>query len=162
MSFWTKFFKKEDVPEIQQLEAELASALKKAEGDFLILVGLSGKLKGLDIITVRDGKKSPFQDRQLKSFAAKGAEFLTRFKALDFMPVEIGEPARVIKFYYNRDMQFYIFPIPGNQSFMLISYNCIAVRILKDLAKVLPILDKIRPPDKDDKDEKPKGGVANP
>ncbi len=162
MSFWMKFFKKEDVPEIQQLEAELASVLKKAEGDFLILVGLSGKLKGLDIITVKDGKKMSFQDRQLKSFAAKGAEFLTRFKALDFIPAEIDEPAKVIKFYYNRDMQFYIFPIPGNQAFMLMSYNCIAVRILKDMAKVLPILDKIRPPERDDMDEKTKGGGATP
>jgi hypothetical protein len=153
-----KFFKKEDVPEIQHLEAELGSMLKKSEGDFLILVGLSGKLKGLDIITIRDSKKSGFQDRQLKSFAAKGAEFLTRFKALEFMPADIGEPARVIKFYYNRDMQFYIFPIPNNQFFMLISYNCIAVRILKDMAKVLPILDKIRPPERDEKDEKSKGG----
>jgi hypothetical protein len=156
MSFWSKFFKKEDVPQIQQLEAELGSILKKAEGDFLILVGLVGKLKGLDIITLKDGKKTSFQDRQLKSFAAKGAEFLTRFKVLDFMPAEIGEPARVIKFYYNRDMQFYIFPLPTNPAFMLMSYNCIAVHVLKDIDKILPILDRIRPPEKED--EKPKGG----
>jgi hypothetical protein len=48
-------------------------------------------------------------------------------------------------------MQFYIFPIPANQGFILMSYNCIAIRILKDMAKVLPIMDKIRPPEKDEK-----------
>jgi hypothetical protein len=156
MSFWVKFFKKEDVQEIQKLETELGTILRKSEGDFLILVGLVGKIKGLDIITVKDGKKTTFQDRQLKLFAAKGAEFLTRFKALEFMPAEIGEPARVIKFYYNRDMQFYIFPLLDNPAFTLMSYNCIAVRVLKELARIRPILDKIRPPEKED--DKVKGG----
>ena len=149
MSFWTKFFRKEDVPEIQKLEGELASIQKKSDAEFLILVGLSGKLKGLDILIVKDSKRSTFQDRQLKSFAAKGAEFVTRFKALEFVPTEIGEPARVIKFYYNSNMQFYLFPIIENTGFMLMAYNCIAVRVLKDISKIIPILAKIRTTDEE-------------
>jgi len=149
MSFWMKLFRKEDVPEIQKLEGELASIQKKSDAEFLILVGLTGKLKGFDILIVKDSRRSTFQDRQLKSFAAKGAEFVTRFKALEFVPTEIEEPARVIKFYYNSNMQFYLFPLIENTGFMLMAYNCIAVRVLKEISKIIPILARIRPPDEE-------------
>ncbi|MHA1684478.1 MAG: hypothetical protein ACTSUE_26305 [Promethearchaeota archaeon] len=142
MSFWGKIFSKKDEPHIKQLETELDSVLKKSNSEFIVLVGLSGKIKGIDIITVKNQKQRSFGEKQIKKFAAKGAEFYTRFKSLDFMPDEFGESARVIKFYYNTNMQFYLIPI--TDSFMLFSYNSVAIRILNNLDKIRDILNNIK------------------
>ncbi|MBD3188691.1 hypothetical protein GF325_17825 [Candidatus Bathyarchaeota archaeon] len=142
MSLWNRLFTKRDLPQLEKLEAELETLLKKSNSEFLILVGISGNIKGRDIFTIRDQQRTSFSDRQLKIFAAKGAEFYSRFEKLDFIPPEVGGGVQVVKFYYNSDMQFYLIPV--TESFMILSYNSTAIKILNNIDKTKEVLSEIK------------------
>jgi hypothetical protein len=144
MSFFSRLFNKKDIPRLEKLKNELETIAKKSNSEFLMLVGLSGKIKGLPVIKIH-GKGQSFSEKQLRRFAARGAEFLLRYRPLELMPEEIGDPVRVLKFYYNSGLSFYVFPVPGIESFMLMALNATAIKILNNLDKITGILEKISP-----------------
>ena len=116
--------------------------MRKSDAEFIVLVGLTGKIKGLDIINVV-GKKESISAKQMKMFAAKGVEFFSRFKALEFIPDEFGDPVKVIRFYYNEKLSLYIIPIPGNDSFMIMALNANPLKIIAGLDNIHPLLGQL-------------------
>lgn len=135
---WSRLFSKKDTPQIEQLNKELENLLKKSNSEFITVVGINGKIKGLDIMTVASNKQSMFGAKQIKRFAAKAAEFFLRFKMLEFMPPEVESPVKGIRFYYNKEMSFFIVPV--TTSFVLLTYNSIGIRVVNNINKVREIL----------------------
>lgn len=144
MSFCSKLFSKKEIETIEALHKEFESLLKKVSADFIILVGLTGKIKGMDIINVTN-KNDSFGFKQLKLFAAKSVEFFSRFKALEFMPDELSEPVKYITFYYNTELCFHVIPIPDNDSFVIIALNSQPLKILSNLKKICELISVLKP-----------------
>nr|MDO8110727.1 hypothetical protein [Candidatus Sigynarchaeota archaeon] len=144
MSFWSKLFSKKDLEAIDALQKEFEALLKKSDADFICLVGLTGNIKGINIINAV-GKNETFGAKQMKMFAAKGVEFFSRFKALEFIPAEFEDPVKAIKFYYNEKLSFYIIPIPGNDTFVILALNAHALKIIGNMDRIYSLINQLKP-----------------
>ncbi|MHA1699253.1 MAG: hypothetical protein ACTSWN_10475 [Promethearchaeota archaeon] len=146
MSFWSRIFSRKQLETIELVRKELNTLFKKSDASFIGLAGLSGKIKGMDIITVHDEKRKEFFiKKELKRYIAKGVEILLRFQALGFSPPENTQDLKFINIHYKRDFQFHLIPIPNNPFFALITMNCQPLKIFNNWKKLLIYLEKLIP-----------------
>jgi hypothetical protein len=149
---WAKLFGKKEMETIGELEAYIQSILKKVEADFISIVGLKGKFKGLDILTVVD-KDTPMEKNDIKRLNAKLAEYYLRTLTLNLLPETQHIPLHFISYYYTDQLQFHIIPFSGNDLFFMTTKNGNREKILKNLEKIENSLKILRPI------ESPEGGT---
>ena len=132
---WSRFFGKKDILTIEVLTNQFESILKKSNSYFISLVGVQGKIKGLDIITVRDDY-CEFDKNEIKKFIVKLTEFYLRFKSLDFFQDNSKKTMRFINFNYGDLQQFAIIPIPDNSQFIIVCLTQSVFKIISNLEKL--------------------------
>jgi hypothetical protein len=147
MGFMDRFFSKKELEKVQDLEREFENIVKNAQADFIALVGISGKAKGLDIINVLS--PNPNVDAtQLKRYAAKLVEVYLRLQSLELVSSEVDTPLQYFQLNYTEQLNFCLIPIPGNDLFVLIAVSPNITKILKSLEKekVHDKLNQLFPP----------------
>lgn len=106
-------------------------------------MGIKGKIKGLDIIYVY---KSPenFDKKEMQRINGRLVELYFRYQSLAFTHNEESNPLQMINFYFTDSEQVCIFPIEGNDRFILTAQTANPEKILKDLIKIRVELYKLR------------------
>ncbi len=84
MGFLSRFSSKKELETVQDLEKELESTVKTSQAEFIALVGIKGKLKGLDVVNVIN-KDSTVSLPTLKRYAAKLVEVYLRIDTLQLI-----------------------------------------------------------------------------
>jgi hypothetical protein len=146
---FARFFSKKDLETIELLTQQFENLLKKSDAQYLALMGIKGKIKGLDIITVIDPKCN-FDKEELKRINAKQVENYVRTVNLELVSEERNKFLQYIEYYYAEDMQFYIIRIPNNEQFIITALNCNMGKVLKNIDKIHATILQINQPKETD------------
>jgi len=139
MGILSKFFSKQEIEVIKDLENHMDSTIKRTQSDFLALVGVSGKIKGLEIITLQ-GVKIDLDSKQIRRYNAKLAEYYIRYNTIQLISDDDLEKLQYITYNFGEKTQITIFPIEGSQSMTLTAQSNHPKRILKDISKYNEII----------------------
>ncbi len=139
MGILSKFFSKQEIEVIKDLENHMDSTIKRTQSDFLALVGVSGKIKGLEIITLQ-GVKTDLDSKQIRRYNAKLAEYYIRYNTIQLISDDDLEKLQYITYNFGEKTQITIFPIEGSQSMTLTAQSNHPKRILKDISKYNEII----------------------
>lgn len=145
MSFLARIFGRDDTQSAEKLEKKIKTIRDKSKSTFVALIGLSGKVKGLNVITsITEG--CPFDETEIKRLCAKIAEAYLRFKKLDLRSKE-DINLSFLHFRYYDLKSFWIFPLYPNEEFAIVaqgpSYSKIIDR-LEDITEILLEFEKER------------------
>lgn len=140
MSFLNRFSKK-DPQMIEILQTEFDNLRKKSESEFIGLVGMSGNIKGLDIISSID-PNTKFDVKKIKGFYAKLVETYLRISDLIMNPTNVSS-LKYILFEYGGILKYCIIRIPGNNQFIIITLTKNVQKIVKGMDKLLVLLKKL-------------------
>ena len=140
MGFLDRFFSKKELEKVQDLEREFENIVKSTQADFIALVGIHGKAKGLEIINVM-APQPAVDSNQLKRYVAKLVEVFLRLESLELVARDAGTPLQYFQLNYTDELNFCLIPIPSNNLFVLVT-------VAPNLAKVLKSLEKEKVHDK--------------
>lgn len=143
MGILSKFFSKQEIEAIKELELQFESTLKKSQSSFLALVGVSGKIKGLEIMSVFS-EKFLEDHKQAKRYNAKLSEYFIRYQVLKLLPDEEENPLKYISYNFGERKNFVIFPVEGNESFIITGQTPHPEKILKDILRFRIVLYKLQ------------------
>jgi hypothetical protein len=151
MGFLSRFSSKKELETVQDLEKELESTVKNAQAEFIALVGIKGKLKGLDVVNVIK-KDSEVDLPKLKRYVAKLVEVYLRIESLQLISQDEGNSLQYFQLFYSEQLNFCIIPILGNDKFVIVTVAPNVSKILKSLQreKVNDKLNQLFPPKSSD------------
>jgi hypothetical protein len=142
MGFLSKFFSKQSEAALKLLEQQLQSSLNKSNAEFISIVGMQGKIKGLDIIYVLN-LNGNFPLKEMKRINAKLVELYKRYNELALFEKGKEKILKIIEFRY-KTQSICVFPIEGNEKFILTALSRHPNRILKDMVKFRMHLFELR------------------
>jgi hypothetical protein len=140
MGFLSRFSSKKELETAKDLENELESTVKNTQAEFIALVGIKGKLKGLDVVNVIK-KDSEVNLPKLKRYVAKLVEVYLRIESLQLIAQEEGNSLQYFQLFYSEQLNFCIIPIPSNDRFVIIT-------VVPNISKVLKSFEKQKINDK--------------
>ncbi len=151
MGFLSRFSSKKELETVQDLESELESTLKSTQAEFIALVGIKGKLKGLDVVNVIK-QDSEVNLPTLKRYVAKLVEVYLRIESLQLIAQDGGNSLQFFQLYYSEKLNFCIIPILGNDRFIIVTVAPNVSKVLKSLQKekVNERLNQLFPPKSSD------------
>ncbi len=151
MGFLSHFSSKKELETVQDLEKELESMVKSSQAEFIALVGIKGKLKGLDVVNVIN-KDSRVNLHTLKRYVAKLVEVFLRIDTLQLISQEEGNSLQFFQLCYSEQLNFCIIPILGNDKFIIVAVAPNISKVLKSLQKekVNDKLNQLFPPKSSD------------
>ncbi len=151
MGFLSRFSSKKELETVQDLEKELESTVRSAQAEFIALVGIKGKLKGLDVVNVIN-KDSEVKLPTMKRYVAKLVEVYLRIETLQLNAQDEGNPLQFFQLYYSEQLNFCVVPILGNDRFIIVSVAPNISKVLKSLQKekVNEKLNQLFPPKSSD------------
>ena len=142
MGFLSKFFSKQSEAALKLLEQQLETSLDKSNADFISVVGIQGKIKGLDIIYTLN-TRGEITLKEMKRINAKLVELYKRYNDLALFSEEQEKFLDIIEYKF-KTMSVCIFPIEGNEKFILTTATSYPNRILKDMVKIRSHLYNLR------------------
>ncbi len=137
MGLLSRIFSKKDLETLESTRKQFEALLKKTTSKFISLVGITGKVKGMDIITVAD-PEAGFEKNEVRRYHAKLAESHIRFTNLGLMPPDDERKLRMVMYSYTGDTEFFVVPIPGNDEFVIITLTT-----RQGITKIMKIVDQI-------------------
>ncbi len=151
MGFLSRFSSKKELETIQDIEKELELTVKNAQAEFIALVGIKGKLKGLDVVNFIK-PDSEVNLHTMKRYAAKLVEVYLRVVNLQLTTQEEGNSLQYFQLYYAEQLNFCVIPILGNDRFIIIAVAPNIAKLLKSLQKekVNEKLNQLIPPKSND------------
>ncbi|OLS12515.1 MAG: hypothetical protein RBG13Loki_3877 [Promethearchaeota archaeon CR_4] len=154
MGFLSRFSTKKELDTVQDLEKELESAVKSAQAEFIALVGIKGKLKGLEIVNAIK-KDSVVNLPKLKRYVAKLVELYLRLETLQLISQDARNKLQYFQLYYAEQVNFCLIPILGNDKFIIVAMASNISKVLKSLEreKVNDKLNQLFPPKSSDFEE---------
>lgn len=142
---WSRWFSKKEMDTLAELEKFIQSILKKVNASFIGIVGLKGKFKGLDILSVVD-KDCIYDKAAIKRFHAKLAEYYLRTNTLSLFPDDIKNTLQMISYTYTSNMEFHIIPFMSNDLFIMTVANGNLIRLWNEMEKIESSLKILQPP----------------
>ncbi|MCF2138680.1 MAG: hypothetical protein K9W44_01330 [Candidatus Lokiarchaeota archaeon] len=143
MGILSRLFPKQEQEALKRLEQQFEDTLNKSKSKFICLVGIKGKIKGLDIIYVNESKID-FDKKEMQKINGRLVELYLRYQSLAFSRNEDSSPLQTIIYYFNKNDQICIFLIEGNDKFIITAQTSNPSKILKDLIKIRIELFKLR------------------
>mgnify|MGYP006282265257 CR=1 FL=1 len=140
MSFLGRIFGRNNLQITEKLEKKIDSIRGKSKASFLALVGLTGKIKGLNVATsVNDS--SELEENEIKRLCAKIAEAYIRSKMLK---LRSGDETNLsyIQFRYTDSKSYWIFPLYPSEEFAIIAQEANPFKIIDRLSDVTDILEQ--------------------
>lgn len=134
MGILSRLFSRQELATAEELEKILASIQKNSQSHYVALVGLKGKVKGLEVVTVQD-KKVEVDEREFRRYAAKLAELYLRLSSLELVPRDRAPAPVFLRVYYTEDLDFYVLPVGGTEGFIVIALGSTETRLVKYLQK---------------------------
>ena len=101
------------------------------------------KIKGLEIMSVISEKYQE-DPKKIKRFNAKLSEYFIRYQILKLFPDEEENPLKYISYNFGEKNNFVIFPVEGNESFIITGQTTHPEKILKDILRFRIILYKLQ------------------
>ena len=142
MSFIARFFKQVPQEFEEKLKSDFDSLRKKSNSVFIGLVSLTGKSKGMDIISsVIDD--CLYEPKEIKRMYGKLTEAYLRFNVLDLIKNET-KSLRYIHYDYGEFHRYCIFPIPDNDGFIIIALTSSINKILSNMHKLEQTLSYLK------------------
>jgi hypothetical protein len=142
MSFFSKFFSKKQLETIEILKNQFIDLTKKSQSDFLSLVGITGRMKGLDIISTL-GEKSEYSVKDVKRFNAKLTEYYIRYQSLSLFGKDSNKFLQKISYEFSKELGFHILPIDGSNQFVITTLTKNIDKIEKELINIRVNLFKL-------------------
>ncbi|MBD3351448.1 MAG: hypothetical protein GF364_08170 [Candidatus Lokiarchaeota archaeon] len=140
MSFWSRFLKK-DLKTIELLQKDLDSIMGKTSSEFMGIVGLMGKIKGLDLVSsISDSCK--YDHKQVKGIYAKMIEAYLRFKNLNFNPGN-NLSLQYMSFEYNMGASFCVIPFSNRDDVAIVTLTQNIQKIQKKMDNISDLLKKL-------------------
>ena len=138
-----KYFGKKDEAAFKALEHQFSSTLRRSDAEFLSLVGVEGRTKGIDIIHIL-AEDAQVSRHQMKLINAKLVELFIRYKTLNFIPPNVNKGELEVIEYKFQNQSFCIYPIHGNSKFVITANAKNQERIKKDITKIRVNLFKLQ------------------
>jgi hypothetical protein len=142
MGILTRLFSKKVLETLEQVNQQIAGLLKKSDAKFVSLMGLRGKIKGLEIITVVD-EKFPEDTQLIKRYNAKLVESYLRFQSLELMADDSGKKLQYTSYYYDEIHHFYAIPVENSDWFLITACTANIMKIIKNLDKITELLQQL-------------------
>lgn len=143
MGILSRLFSKQDEEALKRLEKQFKQTIQKSSGLWISLVGLKGKTKGLEIVNCIDPSISD-KKKDIQRINGRLVELYTRYQSLEF-PRRPEDPAiQSINYYFSEKEQICIFPIEGNDQFIVTANTQNPSKILKDILKIRIDLYKLK------------------
>ena len=138
----SKNFSEQQKDAINSLRTQLEVTQKKSTAFFVSIVGLKDKFKGLDIVSVI-GLKSLISEEMVTNYSAKLSEYYLKYKDVKLNSDNFHAELQFISYDFGDNGQFVIFPIEGNDDFIVTAQTSQPKKIQKDLLKIRIALYKI-------------------
>ncbi|MHA1732296.1 MAG: hypothetical protein ACTSU5_10145 [Promethearchaeota archaeon] len=133
----SRIFSKKDLETLEQTRKQFEALVKKTGSRFISLVGIAGKVKGMDVISALN-PDSAYERNDVRRFHAKLAEAYLRFSSLELVPNDGTHDLRFVMYSYTGGLEFFVVPIPGSEKFVLVTLTS-----RQGIAKVLKVVDQI-------------------
>ena len=137
------FSKKEELETLELIDNQMDALLKKSGANFMSLVGIKGKVKGLEILTVLNSN-CKLETKDIRLFNAKLAEYFLRNQKLDLYTGPNAKPMQYAHYYYADDAEFYIIPLEQSTTFVITAMNGNIEKVIKNLEKINLAVIKLR------------------
>ncbi|WP_457557266.1 hypothetical protein [Candidatus Harpocratesius sp.] len=143
MGILSRLFPKQEQEALRCLEQQFEDTLHRSKSKFISLVGIKGKIKGLDIIYVNDSKFD-FDKKEMQRINGRLVELYFRYQNLAFPRKDDSPHLQTIIYYFSDTDQICIFLIEGNDKFIVTAQTANPSKILKDLMKIRIELFRLR------------------
>lgn len=137
------FSKKEEIETLELIDNQMDSLLKKSGANFMSLVGIKGKVKGLELLTVTNSN-CRLETKDIRLFNAKLAEYFLRNQKLVLFTGSNAKAMQYAHYYYGEDSEFYIIPLEQSTTFIVTSMNGNIEKVIKNMEKINSAVVKLR------------------
>ncbi|MHA1672306.1 MAG: hypothetical protein ACTSYI_01635 [Promethearchaeota archaeon] len=135
MGILSRLFSKQDEEALKRLEKQLNSIVTKSHATWVCIVGIKGKIKGLDIVNYIDPNQN-IEKKEIQRINGRLVELYSRYQSLEFSRGSSSAPLQIINYYFSEGEQICIFPIEGNDQFIVTTQTQNPSRILKEVLKI--------------------------
>lgn len=132
MGILSRLFSKQDKAALTALEDHLLQILNRSNADFVSIVGVEGKVKGLDIVYQLRENGSVTQ-KDMKRINAKLVELYRRVHELSIYDHEDTFDSLE---YRHKQINLCLFPIPGVSKFIVTASPKHSNRVLKEMTQI--------------------------
>ncbi len=144
-----KLFSKKDLQTFDKLGKEFESVLKKSKSTFLSLVGVGGKVKGLELVVCID-EDSGLSKKDVQRINVKLVEYYLRFQSL---PIKINSssdpedefvlPLKHVCYSFGESHKYYIIPLELNNTLIVTARTPDIDKILKQIHRISQLLSQL-------------------